>query len=140
MTLVTRAGKGAPLSAVDHDGNLTHVMDRANHTGTQAIATVTDLQAMLDAKAALASLSELIDDRVAALLVPGANVTLTYDDGAGTLIVAAAAVAAVTSRSPQAPAPRSETRQPSPICMSIPPTRCCISRQGHWSRMAGWTT
>jgi hypothetical protein len=33
------------------------------------------------------ALSELIDDRVAALLVAGTDITLTYDDGAGTLTV-----------------------------------------------------
>lgn len=32
--------------------------------------------------------SEAVDDRVATLLVAGANVTLTYDDGAGTITVA----------------------------------------------------
>lgn len=35
-------------------------------------------------------LSESIDNRVAALLVAGANVTLTYNDAAGTLTIAAA--------------------------------------------------
>lgn len=45
-------------------------------------------QAELDA--VVAGLSETIDDRVAALLVAGSNVTLTYDDVAGTLTVAAA--------------------------------------------------
>ena len=33
--------------------------------------------------------SEAVDDRVAALLVAGANVTLTYNDGSGTLTIAA---------------------------------------------------
>jgi hypothetical protein len=33
-------------------------------------------------------LNELVDDRVAALLVAGANVTLTYNDGANTLTIA----------------------------------------------------
>lgn len=37
----------------------------------------------------ITGLSEAIDDRVAALLVAGANVTLTYDDAAGTITVAA---------------------------------------------------
>lgn len=32
--------------------------------------------------------AESIDDRVAALLVAGANVTLTYNDGANTLTIA----------------------------------------------------
>lgn len=34
-------------------------------------------------------LSEYVDDRVAALLIAGANVTLAYNDGANTLTVAA---------------------------------------------------
>ena len=36
------------------------------------------------------SLSETIDDRVAALLTAGSNITLTYNDGANTLTIAAA--------------------------------------------------
>lgn len=44
-----------------------------------------------DARYVLATaLNELVDDRVAALLVAGTNVTLTYNDAAGTLSVAAA--------------------------------------------------
>ena len=59
-----------------------------------AIAGVTGLQAALDGKAALAhshtasnvtDFAEAVDDRVATLLTAGANVTLTYNDGAGTL-------------------------------------------------------
>lgn len=38
-------------------------------------------------QAAIAALSESIDDRVAALLVAGTNITLTYDDVAGTLTI-----------------------------------------------------
>jgi len=51
------------------------LLARANHTGTQTASTVSDF-------------SEAVDDRVAALLVAGSNVTLTYNDGAGTLTVA----------------------------------------------------
>lgn len=40
--------------------------------------------------------SEAVDDRVSALLVQGANITLTYDDTAGTLTVAAAASSGMT--------------------------------------------
>ena len=47
---------------------------RANHTGTQAASTISDF-------------AEAVDDRVAALLVAGTNVTLTYDDVANTLTV-----------------------------------------------------
>lgn len=39
---------------------------------------------------AISGLAESIDDRVAALLVAGANVTLTYNDPANTLTIAAA--------------------------------------------------
>lgn len=38
----------------------------------------------------LATLAELIDDRVAALLLAGTNITFAYDDGANTLTIAAA--------------------------------------------------
>jgi hypothetical protein len=34
------------------------------------------------------ALSELVDDRVAALAVPGANISITYNDAAGTLTIA----------------------------------------------------
>jgi hypothetical protein len=126
----------------------TDATQRANHTGNQAISTVTNLQSSLDAKAAssdltshtgntsnphnvtkaqvglsnvdntsdaskpvstatqtalngkaatahthipadVTNLAEYIQDTVASLLVAGSNVTLTYDDGAGTLTVAA---------------------------------------------------
>lgn len=39
--------------------------------------------------ASIASINETIDDRVAALLVAGANITLTYNDAANTLTIAA---------------------------------------------------
>lgn len=39
--------------------------------------------------AQLADFAEAVDDRVAALLVAGANITLTYNDGANTLTIAA---------------------------------------------------
>lgn len=50
--------------------------DRSTHTGTQAASTISDF-------------SEAVDDRVSALLVAGAGVTLTYNDAANTLTVAA---------------------------------------------------
>jgi hypothetical protein len=55
-----------------------HAADRArsNHTGTQLAATVSDF-------------SEAVDDRVAALLIEGEGIDLTYDDGANTLTVKA---------------------------------------------------
>lgn len=53
------------------------LLARANHTGTQAASTISDF-------------AEAVDDRVAALLVAGSNITLTYNDAAGSLTVAAA--------------------------------------------------
>jgi hypothetical protein len=50
------------------------LLSRANHTGTQTASTVSDF-------------SEAVDDRVATLLVAGTNITLTYNDGAGTLTI-----------------------------------------------------
>jgi hypothetical protein len=51
-----------------------YYLDRANHTNTQAAATITDF-------------SEAVDDRVAALLVAGANITIVYNDPTNTLTV-----------------------------------------------------
>ena len=73
----------ANLNSLDDGADSTlhfHASDRsrANHTGTQAASTISDF-------------AEAVDDRVGALLVQGVNVTLTYNDGANTLTVAAAA-------------------------------------------------
>jgi hypothetical protein len=53
------------------------LLNRANHIGTQLASTISNF-------------SEATDDRVAALLVAGTNITLTYNDGANTLTIAAA--------------------------------------------------
>jgi len=47
-------------------------VQRANHTGTQLAATISDL-------------TEAVQDLVGAMAVDGATVNFTYDDGAGTL-------------------------------------------------------
>lgn len=52
---------------------------KADASHTQAASTITDF-------------SEAVDDRVAALLVAGTNVTLNYNDSAGTLTVASSGV------------------------------------------------
>ena len=70
----------ANLNALDDGVNTAlHFHDadraRANHTGTQLAATVSDF-------------AEAVDDRVAALLVQGANITLTYNDASNTLTIA----------------------------------------------------
>lgn len=53
------------------------------------LSAQTDLQSALDAKVATSALSELVDDRVATLLVAGSNITLTYNDASNTLTIAA---------------------------------------------------
>jgi hypothetical protein len=63
---------GATANATD-----AALRDRTTHTGQQAASTISDF-------------AEAVDDRVAGLLVAGANVTLSYDDVAGTLTVSAA--------------------------------------------------
>lgn len=69
---------------------------RANHTGTQAISTVTGLQSALDGKAAashshtaanISDFAEAVQDAVASLLAAGTNVSLSYNDAANTLTV-----------------------------------------------------
>lgn len=62
------------------------LLARASHTGTQTASTISDF-------------SEAVDDRVAALLVAGSNVTLTYNDAANTLTVAASGGAGATNLS-----------------------------------------
>jgi hypothetical protein len=58
-------------------------------TGT--LSSQTDLQTELNAKVSTSALNELVDDRVAALLVAGGGITLTYDDTANTLTIEAIA-------------------------------------------------
>ena len=69
-------------------GNATDaaLRDRATHTGSQPATTISDF-------------AEAVDDRVAALLVAGANVTLTYDDAGNALTIAAAGGGGATNLS-----------------------------------------
>jgi hypothetical protein len=62
------------------------LLARANHTGTQASSTISDF-------------AEAVDDRVAALLVAGANVTLSYNDAGNALTIAAAGGGGATNLS-----------------------------------------
>lgn len=57
---------------------------RSNHTGTQTSTTISDF-------------AEATDDRVAALLQAGTNITLTYNDVANTLTIAASGSVATTA-------------------------------------------
>lgn len=66
-----------------HDGAF--YLARANHTGTQPSTTISDW-------------AEAVDDRVAVLLVAGANISLTYDDTiTNTITVAFSGTLPVTS-------------------------------------------
>lgn len=49
----------------------------------QVRRAIQELQGLLDP----AAFNEAVDDRVAQLLVAGTNITLTYNDGAGTLTI-----------------------------------------------------
>jgi hypothetical protein len=68
---ILNVAEGATANAAD-----AALRDRATHSGTQEAATISDF-------------AEAVDDRVAALLVAGSNVTLTYDDIANSLTIAA---------------------------------------------------
>jgi hypothetical protein len=70
-TKLSGIAAGATANATD-----SALRDRATHTGTQAASTISDF-------------AEAVDDRVAALLVAGTNVTLTYNDAGNTLTIAA---------------------------------------------------
>lgn len=66
-------------------------------SGGIAALTVSDLQTLLALAAAnISDFSEAVDDRVAALIIEGAGITKTYNDGAGTLTLATDAVGFVT--------------------------------------------
>ncbi|WJN60942.1 hypothetical protein [Pseudomonas sp. SO81] len=67
---------GATANATD-----SALRDRSTHTGTQAASTISDLV-------------EVTQDTVGAMIVAGANVSVSYNDTAGTLTVSAASGAA----------------------------------------------
>lgn len=70
---IPKAGAGGTLAS-GWIPDLSGTYATASHN--QASSTITDF-------------AEAVDDRVASLLVAGSNVTLTYNDGAGTLTIAA---------------------------------------------------
>ena len=45
MALTKRLVKGSAITAAEHDANLDHVLDRANHTGDFAFTDLTDVEA-----------------------------------------------------------------------------------------------
>lgn len=66
-----------------------HYLDRANHTGTQPSTTISDL-------------AEAVQDAVGAMVAAGANISVSYNDGAGTLTISLATSPALTG-TPTAP-------------------------------------
>lgn len=69
---LTGIAAGATVNSSD-----AQLRDRSTHTGTQLANTISDF-------------SEAVDDRVNALLVPGTNISIVYNDVANTLTVSAA--------------------------------------------------
>lgn len=71
-TKLNGVATGATANATD-----AQLRDRSTHTGTQVAATISDF-------------GDAVDDEVAALLVAGSNITLTYNDAGNALTIAAA--------------------------------------------------
>src|SRR5699024_2004535 len=89
MTLVKRATKGTALTHAELDGNFDHVLDRANHTGTQAISDVTGLQGALDGKAGAShghTLADISDAGTAAASAVGDLATAAQGAKADTAV------------------------------------------------------
>ncbi|MDB4952091.1 MAG: hypothetical protein JWM27_4740 [Gemmatimonadetes bacterium] len=76
---VTVSGTVATVDQIDaaslEGGDSAYHLARAHHSGTQLAATISDL-------------TETVQDLVGALVASGANITATYNDGAGTLTLA----------------------------------------------------
>jgi len=71
--LLTVDGAASGLDADLLDGQSSaYYLARANHTGTQTAATISDF-------------SEAVDDRVGALFIDSTTLDVTYNDGAGTI-------------------------------------------------------
>ena len=89
LTAVDRTKLDGIASGATANATNSQLRDRATHTGTQAISTVSGLQAAIDAKADAAAVMTLeqLQDAVAAMMQGGThtNLSLTYDDAAGTI-------------------------------------------------------
>ena len=75
-TIAQFAGAPGPAIVIDTD------------TGTQYWLDAGDVVTAVSGGGGSGLTTEQVDDRVAALLVAGSNVTLTYNDAAGTLTIA----------------------------------------------------
>lgn len=90
-TKLAGVATGATANATD-----ALLRDRTTHTGIQAQSTVTNLTADLTARLLTADAPELIRDTIGAALVAGANVTVTPNDAADTITVAATVPASIS--------------------------------------------
>lgn len=70
-TRLSGVATGATANQAD-----TYLLDRTHHTGSQAASTISDL-------------SEAVQDMLSTFLVQGTGITLTYNDAANTLTIAA---------------------------------------------------
>ena len=71
-----------------HDGTDCHVGASATASGLVFKAGLYISGSVSITSAGVSDFAEAVDDRVAAMLVAGSNITLTYDDGANTLTIA----------------------------------------------------
>lgn len=103
-TLDIASSSGADATVPAATASLTGLMssaDKAKLNGIGAGANVTSVAGQTGvvtlAPADIVGLGEFIDDEVAGLLVAGSNITLTYNDAANTLTIAALGGGGVTS-------------------------------------------
>jgi hypothetical protein len=80
VALSTGGGSSGPIAIADVTGLTTALEGKANDSHTHLAGEISDLDDVLNEYVTAAGLSESVDDRVAALLVAGANVTLVFAD------------------------------------------------------------
>ncbi|MEM9931785.1 MAG: hypothetical protein AAF840_18435, partial [Bacteroidota bacterium] len=103
LTIDSAGGGGSALSVADEGLQLNPAVDSIDFVGAGVSASAVgsavtvnipggpaDTDALSEGSTNLYFTDERVDDRVAALLTAGTNVTLTYDDGANTLTIDAA--------------------------------------------------
>lgn len=96
----TIAAADAAFAPIAHTHTTSNITDLSSYTGFDArYYTESEVDSLLAGKAnsshthastGITDFAEAVDDRVSSLLVAGTNITLTYNDGAGTLTIDAA--------------------------------------------------
>lgn len=83
---IASSGGATPVISILPASNALHgSMSAADFTKLAGIAALAGVSQLAST---ISDFSEAVDDRVATLLVAGTNITLTYNDGAGTLTIA----------------------------------------------------